>query len=164
MIIVRNLRLGIDETEDILTQRALRKLKIGPESLVSAKLSKRSLDARKKNDIHYNCALLLSVKGDEARLVERARSADVALWEPKGYDLPAVKSESRPVVVGFGPAGMFAALVLSMAGARPIVIERGAAVESGQRRWSDFVPPDSLTRSAPSSSARGVPAPSPTVS
>ena len=129
MIIVRNLRLGTDETEDILTQRALRKLKIGPESLVSAKLSKRSLDARKKNDIHYNCALLLSVKGDEARLVERARSADVALWEPKVYEIPAVKSQSRPVVVGFGPAGMFAALVLSMAGARPIVIERGAAVE-----------------------------------
>ena len=129
MIIVRNLRLGLEESEDILAQRALKKLKVGADKLESIKLAKRSLDARKKNDLHYTCAVTVKLKGDEGRIVERARSADVAIYAPKEYEIPKVESHSRPVVVGFGPAGMFAALVLSMAGARPIVIERGAAVE-----------------------------------
>ena len=138
MIIVRNLRLGIDETEDILTQKALRKLKASPEKLVSARLAKRSLDARKKNDIHYNCALLLELRGDEARQVERAKSPDVALYEEKTYEIPQVSADTRPVVVGFGPAGMFAALVLSLAGARPLVIERGAAVDKRSEKVALF--------------------------
>ena len=138
MIIVRNLRLETDETVDALTGKALRKLKIGPESLVSASLAKRSLDARKKNDIHYRCALLLSVKGDEVRLVERSKSPDVSLYVQKTYEIPKVTADVRPVVVGFGPAGMFAALVLSMAGARPIVIERGAAVEKRSEKVELF--------------------------
>ena len=138
MIIVRNLRLEPGETEDILTRRALRKLKAGPESLVSVRLAKRSLDARKKNDIHYNCAVLLELKGDESRIVSRAKSPDVALYTEKRYEIPAVTADIRPVVVGFGPAGMFAALVLSMAGARPIVIERGAAVEKRSEKVERF--------------------------
>lgn len=129
MIIVRNLRLGIEESEELLSQRALKKLKIGRESLESIRLKKRSLDARKKNDLHYICAVTVSVRGDEEKIIQRAKSSDVGRYEEKIYEIPAVDCEKRPVVVGFGPAGMLAALVLSMAGARPIVIERGAEVD-----------------------------------
>ena len=129
MILVRNLRIELNEDETSLTQRALRKLKLPESSLENIKLVKRSLDARKKNDIHYVCAVALSVRGDEDKIIARAKSADVGKYEKKEYTIPAVSPETRPVVVGFGPAGMFAGLVLALAGARPIVIERGRPVE-----------------------------------
>ena len=129
MILVRNLRMELDEDEKSLARRALRKLKLPESSLENIKLVKRSLDARKKNDIHYVCAAALSVRGDEEKIIARAKSADVGIYEKKEYIIPAVSPQTRPVVVGFGPAGMFAALVLALAGARPIVIERGRAVE-----------------------------------
>ena len=125
MILVRNLRLGTDEDASALIKRAAAKLRIKEESVTGIKLVKRSLDARKKNDIHYVVSAAVSVSGDEKRILARARPADAAEYEEFDYEIPAVNKGRRPVIAGFGPAGMFAALVLSKAGARPIVIERG---------------------------------------
>ena len=138
MILVRNLRIELNEDETSLTQRALRKLKLPESSLENIKLVKRSLDARKKNDIHYVCAAALSVRGDEDKIIARANRADVGKYEKKEYTIPAVSPETRPVVVGFGPAGMFAGLVLALAGARPIVIERGRPVEKRSEKVALF--------------------------
>ena len=74
----------------------------------------------------------MTVRGDERKLVRRCRTA--AIVQDKTYPIPRIAPpQTRPVIVGFGPAGMFAALLLARAGARPIVLERG---------------PDAQTRSA----------------
>ena len=74
----------------------------------------------------------VTVRGDERKLVRRCRGA--AIVQDKTYPIPCIAPpQTRPVIVGFGPAGMFAALLLARAGARPIVLERG---------------PDAQTRSA----------------
>jgi uncharacterized FAD-dependent dehydrogenase len=86
---------------------------------------KRSLDARRKGDIHYVVSAAVKLAGGEARAAARAKSPDVSPYEEYRYDIPAVKTDERPVIAGFGPAGMFAALVLARSGARPIVLERG---------------------------------------
>ena len=126
MILVRNLRLGVEEPMEALPARAAKKLRIGPERVRDWKLVKRSLDARKKEDLHYVCAVALSLSGGEEQLLARAKSADVSAYRPPEYVIPRVPCpETPPVVVGFGPAGMFAALVLARAGAKPLVIERG---------------------------------------
>jgi len=138
MILVRNIRLSLSEDEQSLTRKALKKLKLPEDALKEIRLIKRSLDARKKNDIHYVCTVALSVRGDEAKIVERAKSADVSIYEKKQYHIPMVSAKTRPVVVGFGPAGMFAALVLALAGARPIVIERGQCVEQRTQAVEHF--------------------------
>ena len=138
MILVRNIRLAVDEDRDSLARKALKKLKLPPTALKSIKLVKRSLDARKKNDIHYVCTAALELKGDEAKLLLAAKCPDASIYEEKEYVIPRVSSEERPVVAGFGPAGMFAALVLSMAGARPIVIERGRCVEERMAAVESF--------------------------
>ena len=125
MILVRNLRLAPREGLEKLPVLAARKLRIYPEQIKSCSLVKKSLDARKKDDIHYVCAVALELEGEE-RLLKKLKAADVSQYTPVQYNIEGISRPERPpVVVGFGPAGMFAALVLAKAGARPIVLERG---------------------------------------
>ena len=125
MIEIKNLRLNVGEDTDRLTAKAAKILRISPSQISEMRLVKRSLDARKKNDIHYVCAAAFSVSGDEKRLIDAAKSRDVSTYIEKRYEIKAYRGGKRPVIVGFGPAGMFAGLVLSYANARPIIIERG---------------------------------------
>lgn len=126
MILVRNIRLAPDEDAAALKPRAAKKLRTAENEITALKLVKRSLDARRKDDIHYVCSVAISLRGDEKRCAARAKNKDVADYTPHEYTIPRVDApRERPVIVGFGPAGMFAALVLAYAGARPIVIERG---------------------------------------
>ena len=130
MIAISGLKLAPGADEEQLRARAARALRIPPDAVTALKIRKKSLDARKKNDIHYLYTVCVSVRGDEAKIAARCKQASIAA--EYHYDIPDVGTPAlRPVVVGFGPAGMFAALVLAMAGARPIVLERG---------------PDALTR------------------
>ena len=128
MILVRKLRLAPGEDASALRARAAKKLRLPCAEVKELTLIKRSLDARHKDDIHYVCSAALSVSGDERRVIARVKSPDVCEYTPPEYSVARVspgEGAPRPVIAGFGPAGMFAALVLSMAGARPIVIERG---------------------------------------
>ena len=124
MILVRNLRLEPGESMDRLRQRAAKKLRVQEGDIADIYPVKRSLDARKKNDIHYTCSAAVTLRRGEERALKTA-GKDAAPYEPPVYEIPTVRADTRPVVVGFGPAGMFAALVLARAGARPIVFERG---------------------------------------
>ena len=121
MILVRNLRLEPDEPLEKLRQKAAKKLRVPEGEIADIRPVKRSLDARKKNDIHYICSAAVSLKRGEERALKIA-GKDAAPYELPVYEIPTVHTEMQPVVVGFGPAG---ALVLARAGARPIVIERG---------------------------------------
>ncbi len=125
MILVRNLRLDIGKSEDELKAKAAREMHVPVRSIKSLKITKRSLDARRKNDIHRLYSVAVEAD-DEAKILGRSRSKNLALYEETEYVVPRLESDKRPVVAGFGPGGMFAALVLSMAGLKPIVLERGA--------------------------------------
>ena len=109
---------------DALRQKAAKKLRVPEGEIADCRPVKRSLDARKKNDIHYTCSAAVTLRCGEERAL-KAAGKDAAPYAPPVYEIPTVQTVERPVVVGFGPAGMFAALLLAKAGARPIVIERG---------------------------------------
>lgn len=122
---ISEIRLNLDGTMDDLKRKAAKRLRVTPEEIKSLKLCKKSVDARKKDDVRFICTVEVQCETNRAPYDKKIAEA-----EPYQYQLPVCKTlNTRPVVVGFGPAGMFAALILAQAGQRPIVIERGADVE-----------------------------------
>ena len=128
MIAISNLKLQPGEDEAKLKTLAAKALRISEGRIQALAIRKKSLDARKKDELKWIYTVCVTVDGDEAKLLAKCRQASIV--KPYRYDIPKVESETRPVVVGFGPAGMFAALVLAYAGARPIVLERGQDVDA----------------------------------
>lgn len=129
MIRLNELKLKIEQDPTELNQLICKKLKIQPSELLSVKIQRRSLDARDQNQLYYIYTVDCKVK-NEAKVLKRVPALEQS---PKqAYVYPSFGSKPlkhSPVVVGFGPAGMFAALLLAEMGFNPIVFERGSQVE-----------------------------------
>ena len=140
MIRISDIRLGLDESEDAVRRQAVRTLKIRPEDVTALRLAKISVDARDKRDVHFVVSADVALRGSEAAVLHRARPGTVAAAPADGpLAVPeAAKRMHAPVVVGLGPAGLFAALYLARAGLCPIVAERGDDVEARAERLKDF--------------------------
>jgi hypothetical protein len=156
-ILLRNLRLNLDEPEEALILRAAKKLGVGPDAIRAYSVVHRSLDARKKRDIHFSYHVELALEGadqTEPRAMKKLPANQAAWIKPQPPHEPRPGRDDlpeRPVVVGFGPGGMFAALRLARAGYRPIVLERGRDIRRRHRdvmhrfyRERDFDPTSNL--------------------
>ena len=132
MIRINEIRLSLDEEEELLKTKAAKILKINEKYIKSYTIYKKSIDARKKEDIHFTYSIDVIIGLDEEQIVSKCKSNKVQTVKPYKYELPENKriSRFRPVVVGFGPAGMFAGLILAQAGLKPIILERGKDVDS----------------------------------
>lgn len=129
MLRLDSLSLPLDFTPETLNALILRKLKCPPEQLKSVVLLKKAVDARDKADVHFVLSVAVTLK-DEAKVLARLKPGVAAPFTfPKAPTLPKARFEHPPVVVGAGPAGLFAALTLARAGVQPILIERGKPVE-----------------------------------
>ena len=131
MIRIGNLPLPPGGDMEQLRKRAARARGVRPGARGELEIVRQSIDARNKNDTHYVYTVEVSM-ADEARLVQSAPGRNVTLAERKEYAFPKAlrRSSLAPVIVGMGPAGLFAALFLARNGIPSIVLERGRDVDA----------------------------------
>ena len=141
MLRINEIKMPIGAAFEEVKKAAADRIGISEDAIEKAYLTRESVDSRKKNDIHmvYSIDLQLSEQ-DEDRIAARFEAPTVVRHKAYEYHLPESKRTSllRPVVVGFGPAGMLCALKLCRAGLRPIVLERGNDVETRKKDVSAF--------------------------
>lgn len=137
---INNIILKIDEDIECLKKKAAKKLRINEKNISEFKILRESVDARNKTDIKFNYTLEINCE-NERELVRRLRSNDIIL-EEKRWNGNIIhgnrKMEGRPVIVGMGPAGLFSALILAENGYRPVIIERGEAIEERDKKVKLF--------------------------
>lgn len=152
MIDVSGLKLSLDaglpDGQTLALREIARQLGVKPGAIEGAQLLKRSVDARKKANVHFTASYRLELSSDrEEHLLARAERNDAKL---KGLQIrPAAPympleipqltaSDLPPVVVGAGPAGLFAAWYLAKSGLKPLLVEQGAPVEERARDVETF--------------------------
>ena len=140
MIRLTELRLPIDHTPEALELAIIKRLHLESKDLVNFSVFKRSYDARKNVALSLIYTVDISVKDEEKVLQKFSGDQHVRVSPDTRYHFVSnaaqAKPADRPVVIGFGPCGIFAALVLAQMGFKPIVLERGKPVrERTQDTW-----------------------------
>lgn len=139
MIRVNDVKLPLDYDDERIKTVVSKQLKIDKNNIKSVSLFRRSIDARHKDSISFIAAIDVELKSNENSVLRRCNSTKISIAEPYRYDLPICsKLDKKPVVVGAGPAGLFAALILAQAGQCPILIERGKSVDDRTRDVQEF--------------------------
>jgi len=132
MLRITELKLPLDHPEEALRPAIIQRLGIADSELLDFSLFKRSYDARKKSsEIHFIYTIDCSLQNEAALLSKFAEDRHISITPDTAYKPVALATEGlaeRPLVVGFGPCGIFAALILAQAGLKPIVLERGTEV------------------------------------
>lgn len=127
-ISVNNIRASLDDDIAALKHLAAKKLHINTKDIKNFRITKESVDARRKNNIGLVYSVLVDVDGN----FRFPNNPDIKIFEEKTEEAlvkGSLKLIERPVVIGFGPAGMFAGLILAQNGYRPLIFERGESVE-----------------------------------
>ena len=140
MIRLRDIQLPPEHNAHQLQFEAAQMLRISMSKIRALRIVRRSVDARKKPDVKIIYTIDVTVDGSEKRVLKQSGCKKATIAPVSYYKVPKniVPPEKRPVVVGFGPAGMFAALVLAIAGWKPLVLERGEDAQSRHEKVQKF--------------------------
>lgn len=140
MLRINSIKLSLDESENLLKAKSAKLLGIDAKHILRVKIIKKSLDARKKENIFYTYCVDVETDIDENKILAKKGLKNVSVSSEYKYEIIKAinKPTKKPVVVGFGPAGMFAGLILARAGLEPIILERGACIEKRQKAIDNF--------------------------
>lgn len=132
MIKVRQIKIEVlNNTKENIIKSISKKLKINIHDIIDYKIEKLSLDARNKEEIYYVYEINVNVKNEE-EVLRKNKNNDISLTTIKKYEIKEKGNlilKKRPVIVGSGPAGLFASYILAENGYKPIIIERGEEID-----------------------------------
>ncbi len=135
MIRVKNIKVPIFD-DDIKKHTAL-KLKINKNHITSLKINKKSIDARRKNNLHYVYEVDVACQ-NEVKFLKNKDVIITPIEEYKFNNFGTAKLENRPIIIGSGPAGLFCAYILAQNNYKPIIIERGEKIEDRIKTVNKF--------------------------
>ena len=141
MIRITEIKLPLEHTPNDINATLIKKLGINAADLVEYSIFKRGVDARKANAILLAYTLDVTVKGEAKVLAKLRKDPHVKLAPDTSYQFVAkapTTLKNRPIVVGLGPSGLFAALILAQSGFKPLVLERGKAVRERTKDTFNF--------------------------
>ncbi len=141
MIRLTNLKLALDHNEDALKNIIMSTLKIRGEQLLDFSVFRRGIDARKKSNILLLYTIDVKTTDEEALLSKFSDNQSIRLTPDMAYKFVSKAPQelaSRPVVIGFGPCGLFVGLVLAQMGFKPIILDRGKEVRERTKDTFSF--------------------------
>lgn len=139
MLRITGIRLGLDESEKELRKKIAARLEVGEKDIIGLQISRKSIDARRKN-VSFVYTVDVAVR-NEGKVLARCGDRSVAIAPNLEYRYVQPGEEKlthRPVIVGTGPSSLFAGLILSQMGYRPLLLERGEDVDSRQKKVQRF--------------------------
>ena len=128
MIRINNIHIPLDYDDNTIKTKVSKELRIDKKAITRTSIFRRSIDARKKDNIFFLCTIDVELNTNEDAILRKCKNATKT--SPYVYNVPKWKGNTSPLVVGMGPAGLFAGLILAQSGAKPIIIERGKDVDS----------------------------------
>jgi uncharacterized FAD-dependent dehydrogenase len=127
-----NIRVDLGEPEDELPAKFAGRLGLPASAIRQFRILRKSLDARSHDDVHFTVSAAIELAEDDRQRVKLSSADGIESYEPERFDWPepgAGPLEHRPVIVGAGPAGLFAGYLLAKSGYCPLILERGRAVK-----------------------------------
>lgn len=142
MLLLSQIRLPVDHTDDALPHAAAAALGVKPEALRSVTIKQRAVDARKRGTVQFCYTLLVDLEEEATVLAQTAKPGHVEPAPDETYlgfqNVAHHTARSRLVIVGAGPCGLFCGLMLARAGFKPLLLERGKAVGPRARDVTGF--------------------------
>lgn len=142
MIRVSNVSQGLKEDFGDLKKKTAKILKISVDEIKEFQVVRQSVDARKKQQIHYSTTLDVTLHSEkkQQQILKNPPSKQISGTKQEVYQFPSVKNTPKhPVIVGLGPAGLCAALFLARAGIPSVILERGEDVDSRSQAVEEFM-------------------------
>ncbi len=131
MIRINQIKISVNSDESAIRKKIIKALHLKPDMKFTYTIAKKSIDARKKDNLLYiYCVNVVVENINEVSLVNKLHDNNIMLTNDKEYAFPELmlNKESRIVIAGSGPAGLFCGLMLARAGYKPVIYERGASV------------------------------------
>jgi len=140
MLRVTGVKLSLDEDKTLIISKTAKKLRVESNEILSYSIFRESIDARKSDQIFFVYTVDVQL-ANESAVLKRLKGGEVKVTPPMDYRLVQSGHQvlpHRPVVVGLGPAGLFAGLLLARMGYRPVILERGADVDTRTQAVRSF--------------------------